>query len=94
MTSTMRDPATIDLFIGVAEIVPCRAKGKRNPCVHWFGPGPEGSACRTCRNLEAHGGGSQRTWYKCALRAPGGPATDHRVNWPACAQYKPDFEKG
>lgn len=59
---------------------------KTNPCVRLFGEGPEGRKCKECALLTAHA--FQRTFYKCSLRVPGGPATDHRVNWPACAKFE------
>lgn len=69
--------------------------GDPNPCIYAFGKGPEGKHCRTCRSLRAFGGeGRRRRWYKCLLRRSpqdptkmGGPSTDHRVRWNACAKY-------
>jgi hypothetical protein len=58
-----------------------------NPCVKLYGPGPEGAICKTCRHLGAHW--TARKFYKCELRTfSRGPATDHRVRWPACGKYE------
>jgi len=64
-----------------------------NPCVMAFGRGPAGKRCRTCVLLLKHGNG-RRHWYKCSLRRSlhdptqlGGPETDHRMKWRACAKY-------
>ena len=58
-----------------------------NPCVRTYGPGPEGARCKTCLKLGAKA--FARTYYKCELRPDtGGPGTDHRVNWKACAKYE------
>lgn len=60
-----------------------------NPCVLAYGAGPEGATCRSCIQLYAQPGVAGR-YLKCALRAnTGGPATDHRAGWPACARYEP-----
>jgi hypothetical protein len=57
-----------------------------NPMVRRFGPGPEGAVCRDCRWLHAFE--YSRVYYKCELRGIShGPATDHRVRWPACGQF-------
>lgn len=58
-----------------------------NPLRRLLGPGPEGARCKECEHLEGHT--YAKTYYKCALRNnTGGPATDHRVNWKACAKFK------
>lgn len=59
-----------------------------NPCLIAFGPGPDGKRCGSCSHLFAQGGVAG-TYYKCDLRKnTGGPATDHRYRWPACARYE------
>ncbi len=64
--------------------------GKRvNPMVYGYGPGPEGKKCKHCAHLGVKRMGN--TYYKCTLRHnTNGPATDHRVNWPACSKFKED----
>ncbi len=57
-----------------------------NPLLRVYGPGPEGAICRDCVYLRAHQ--QSKRWYKCVLRAPGGPATDHRVRWQACGRFE------
>lgn len=48
----------------------------------------EGRKCKTCLHLGQQGG-VQGTYYKCNLnRRTAGPATDWRVNWPACGKWK------
>ena len=64
-----------------------------NPCVGLYGYGPEGKRCRTCALLLPGPTGHSKRWYKCALRRNpltmsfGGPDTDHRMKWNACAKY-------
>lgn len=61
-----------------------------NPCVIAYGPGPGGKTCGDCAHLFMQGGVAGR-YYKCGLRLnTGGPATDHRVRWPACAKFEDD----
>lgn len=61
---------------------------KSNPCVVAFGPGPEGRTCGECSHLFARGDTAGR-YYKCDLRViTGGPGSDHRVRWPACARFE------
>lgn len=61
---------------------------KSNPCIPAFGPGPEGRICRDCTHLFRVGGVAGR-YYKCDLRVrTGGPGSDHRVRWPACARFE------
>lgn len=62
-------------------------KGKIiNPMVYGYGPGPEGKKCKHCDNC--YGKRMGNTYYKCKLRPNmGGPATDIKVNWPACAKF-------
>ena len=79
-----------DRDTGVAdELVESRKGGTRksNPMLLAVGPGPEGKSCADCGHLFRVGGVAGR-YYKCALRrVTSGPATDHRVNWPACARF-------
>ena len=64
---------------------------KENPLVAVYGPGPEGAKCKTCDRLTYHT--CRKRFYKCTLRKiTRGPATDHLVNWPACAKYQPRSE--
>lgn len=61
---------------------------KGNPLVAVFGPGPEGTTCRSCVHLYHHGGHA-RSYLKCDLRRfTHGPGTDHRAGWPTCAKYE------
>lgn len=64
-------------------------RSKDNPCVRVFGAGPNGKQCKTCIHLYTQGN-VQGTYYKCKKRGTptGGPGTDHRVRWPACAKYE------
>lgn len=58
-----------------------------NPCRRLLGPGPDGARCKSCKRLDSLS--YARTYYKCELRQnTHGPATDHRVNWRACAKYE------
>ena len=58
-----------------------------NPCVGIFGSGPAGRVCRECVHLYRKVMG--KTYLKCALRRnTGGPATDHRARWAACAKFE------
>jgi hypothetical protein len=60
-----------------------------NPLRRLLGPGPEKARCKTCSHL--YGKSFAKTYYKCDLRPnTGGPATDHRINWKACARYERD----
>ena len=87
-----RDPGVVEsLPAGSANRVK-NGKGrlgalKVNPMlVH--GPGPEGRICRDCVHLNQVGGTSG-TYYKCDLRRnTRGPASDHRVRWPACVKFE------
>lgn len=68
-----------------------------NPCVRLYGLGPEGAKCRDCHLLWHFQ--QSRGWYKCSLRKGkkgglGGPATDHRVGWDACAKFEPEGQGG
>jgi hypothetical protein len=62
-----------------------------NPCVQLYGPGPEGETCKHCALLLHFQ--QAASWYKCSLRKGkqgglGGPSTDHKVRWPACAKFE------
>lgn len=62
-------------------------KGDTNPCIAVFGPGPESAICKTCIHLFARR--MSKTYYKCDMRhVSRGPATDHKVRWPACGKYE------
>ena len=55
--------------------------------VRVYGPGPEGRTCKTCRHLYYRQ--FSKRYYKCAYREEtGGPGSDHRVGWNACAKYE------
>lgn len=57
-----------------------------NPCVRIFGAGPADVTCKTCSHLYCNVKGHR--FYKCDLRKhTNGPASDHKVKWPACAKY-------
>lgn len=58
-----------------------------NPCIPAYGRGPENTRCRGCKFLiRKH---YSKVYYKCKLRGnTNGPATDHRVNWPACGKFE------
>lgn len=61
-----------------------------NPLLRVYGPGPEGARCGSCVHLFRVGGVAGR-YYKCDLRRnSAGPASDHRVRWPACARFERD----
>lgn len=62
-------------------------KLKYNPLLRIYGEA-EGKQCRTCIHLEGHQMGGR--WFKCDLRTPGGPATDHNATWPACGRHEED----
>lgn len=58
-----------------------------NPCIRFWGDGPQNTKCKTCIHLVVHKTG-KTPYYKCDLRGiTSGPGTDHRVNWQACARY-------
>ena len=79
-----------DLFGNSIEIN-STGKNKVNPCIAAFGKGPDGSRCKTCVHL--FGKSFAKTYYKCDLRKnSNGPATDHRVNFPACGKYEENKE--
>lgn len=59
----------------------------KNPCVRLYGKGPDGMRCKSCLHLYVHAHG--RSYYKCEFRVfTHGPATDHRVNYPACRRWE------
>jgi hypothetical protein len=58
-----------------------------NPMVRCFGPGPGSTTCGQCAHLQAKR--LVKTYHKCFLRrVTSGPATDHRVAWPACSRFE------
>ena len=60
---------------------------RANPLIARAGEGPAGVTCSTCKHLIKHS--DSRNYYKCAYRGDtSSAATDHRVNWPACAKYE------
>lgn len=66
---------------------------KYNPMIEMFGVTP-GEKCKTCTWLYYKQFANK--YYKCQYRnCTPGPASDHRVNWPACGKYevKPTPEK-
>ena len=81
----------VDRDPGVIEDSGARTKSgtlRFNPVRVALGPGPEGAICGDCTHFYRVGGVAGR-YYKCDLRKnTGGPATDHRVRWPACAKYE------
>ena len=87
---------TLDLFEGTLPLVITERKFRKsksgvfisNPCIAVYGKGPDGIKCKSCEHLLVR---KFSKWYfKCALRKiSSSPATDHRVNWPACSKYHP-----
>jgi ribosomal protein L37AE/L43A len=62
------------------------AKLNSNPMVALHGHYP-GHECKECSHLRPVR--MARTYWKCDLRPlTHGPATDHRVHWPACAKFE------
>lgn len=60
-----------------------QAKGSAAP----IGSGPMGQTCRTC--VHAYSVVFAKTYHKCGLvKATGGPATDIRLKWAACARWE------
>lgn len=87
MTTTAIDAAWA-AFAPVATQPVKPPKFKGNPCLQYYGPGPEGQTCKGCTHLYTHQPGANR-YYKCNLRPlTSGPGTDHRVRWPACSRYE------
>lgn len=61
-------------------------RSEPNPCIRWFGRGPEGKTCAKCARLYRKT--YSKTYYKCMERGnTNGPGTDHRCRWKACAKY-------
>lgn len=61
---------------------------EKNPCVKLYGAGPEAETCKHCTYLTLQRY-TAKNYYKCKLRTiTRGPATDHRVNWKACAKFQ------
>src|SRR6266550_2259178 len=60
-----------------------------NRMVRLFGP-REGKQCKDCRLLLRKILRSGRTFFKCAcVGNTGGPGTDFRAGWDACAKFVP-----
>lgn len=74
---------------------PDHAKPSRkdtNPMLALYGQGPADQRCKDCIQLVRFK--QAKAWHKCALRRGkrsrwGGPATDHKANWPACGRFAP-----
>ena len=66
-----------------------------NPMVRGYGfhdDEPVQTRCKTCRHCLRKRHRSFRG-YRCRFRRDSnGPATDHRLKWPACAKYEPKEE--
>ena len=77
-----------DAVLFVMDGEPCEPSSPEpNPCIHVYGPGPEGKKCKTCGHLVVREYGTR--YYKCDLRRDSRcSATDHRVRWSACGKYK------
>lgn len=59
-----------------------------NPLIRFFGTGPQGTKCKTCKHLVINQPG-QNKYYKCFKRGiTNGAATDHRVGWQSCGKYQ------
>jgi len=83
-----RDPGVVEEI--VVEGGPRTKQGtlKSNPLIVVYGKGPAGAKCGDCVHFFRQGGVAG-TYYKCELRrVTSGPATDHRVRWPACGKYE------
>jgi hypothetical protein len=58
-----------------------------NPCVRLHGLDPQARKCKDCALLLCNR--MSKNYYKCELRGvTHGAATDHKVNWPACAKFE------
>lgn len=81
----------IDLFGNPTPITTTNKRGRRryitNPLLSVFGIYTKvpGTRCKHCEHFQRYRSG--KTWFKCALRKAGGPATDHRANWQACGKF-------
>jgi hypothetical protein len=59
-----------------------------NPCVALYGPGPADQKCKACSHMYPNH--CSKVYWKCSLRRhTNGPGSDHKRNWPACAQFSP-----
>lgn len=59
---------------------------KTNPMLKW-GAGPPDKKCKDCIELRCNE--LAKRYYKCERRGnTRSSATDHRVNWPACAYFR------
>jgi hypothetical protein len=67
--------------VGNAVILPKRMK----LMLQVYGAGPANEVCGNCDHFIQHK--QSKSWFKCDLTAPGGPATDWRATWPACGRY-------
>lgn len=76
------DENSMELGLLLQECAPANP----NPMVVAYGKLEPTRRCKECRFLEKHSAGN--TWYKCAFRRKGGPATDHRVGWDACGKFE------
>lgn len=60
-----------------------------NPCILWWGAGPDGATCGQC----AHRRGVKmaKTYWKCDLRPDltHGAKTDQKASFLACAKFEP-----
>lgn len=61
-----------------------------NPCLALYGPHPYQQTCKDCVHLRySIQRNPKARYWKCDLRTlTHGKATDHKVNWPACARYE------
>jgi hypothetical protein len=65
-----------------------------NPCLAAFGNGPDGEKCKNCVHLLKRSARNS-TFYKCEKRKiTSSVASDHRVNWSACGQFKAKEAEG
>jgi hypothetical protein len=91
-----------DLFRGSSNVIPLRGKGRDamrtqrseqriENGFHPFGTRlrePAGETCRTCAFAMKHQPGANSYW-KCSQHGVTyGPATDLRLKWPACVNWK------
>lgn len=58
-----------------------------NPCIQWWGFGPEGKTCGDCAHLVVMQ--QARKWYKCGQRhdLTHSHKTDQRLKWQACGRF-------
>lgn len=79
----------IDLFGNIIpdQKVKLKPFEKGNPCIRVYGAGPEGKRCKHCAHLYVKTYSNR--YFKCDLRKnTNGPATDHKMNWAACAKFE------